>query len=262
MEMGEHTLILDRSFKQSVRLEGEKAHLSAEPSGIRADLAIPITDCRSYLQTEPDLLFDNVVAIDLGERRIGYAIFSLTKFVESGCQDPFEVGSVAIPTFRKLHAAVRRHRGSRQPNQKVGQTYSKALMQFRENVVGDVCNRIDTLCERFRGFPILESSVGNFETGGRQLEMIYGSVLRRYVDSKVDAHKTFRRQHWFTADTWEHPYVLPGPGIRGKNSIRVRPSRCAFFRALRSTPPAPARFAIVAARTRFGRFGLCRTRSQ
>ena len=207
MEMGEHTLILDRSFKQSVRLEGEKAHLSAEPSGIRADLAIPITDRRSYPQTEPDLLFYNVVAIDLGERRIGYAIFSLTKFVESGCQDPFEVGSVAIPTFRKLQAAVRRHSGSRQPNQKVGQTYSKALMQFRENVVGDVCNRIDTLCERFRGFPILESSVGNFETGGRQLEMIYGSVLRRYVYSEVDAHKTIRRQHWFTADTREHPYV-------------------------------------------------------
>ena len=62
-----------------------------------------------------------------------------------------------------------RHRGSRQPNKKVGQTYSKALMQFRENVVGDVCNRIETLCERFRGFPILESSVGNFETGSRQL---------------------------------------------------------------------------------------------
>lgn len=37
--------------------------------------------------------------------------------------------------------------------------------------------------------------------------MIYGSVLRRYVYSEVDAHKTLRRQHWFTADTWEHPYV-------------------------------------------------------
>ena len=234
MEMGEHTLILDRSFKQSVRLEGEKAHLSAEPSGIRADLAIPITDRRSYPQTEPDLLFDNVVAIDLGERRIGYAIFSLTKFVESGCQDPFEVGSVAIPTFRKLQAAVRRHRGARQPNQKVGQTYSKALMQFRENVVGDVCNRIDTLCERFRGFPILESSVGNFETGGRQLEMIYGSVLRRYVYSEVDAHKTLRRQHWFTADTWEHPYVhtrtwnTREKQYSGSSKPRFSPDKVAF----------------------------------
>ena len=207
VKLGDYTLLLDRVFKQSLKLEGENVRLSAEPVKIRAELAVPVVDKRPYPETKDTLLFDNVVAIDLGERRIGYAIFSLTTFVESGCQDPFEVGSVAIPTFRKLQAAVRRHRGSRQPNQKVGQTYSNALMQFRENVVGDVCNRIETLCERFRGFPVLESSVGNFESGGRQLEMIYGSVLRRYVYSEVDAHKTIRRQHWFTADTWEHPYI-------------------------------------------------------
>ncbi len=207
VKLGDYTLLLDRVFTQSVKVEGEDVRLSAEPVKIRAELAVPVVDKRPYPKHEDDFLFDNVVAIDLGERRIGYAIFSLTKFVESGCQDPFEVGNVAIPTFRKLQAAVRRHRGSRQPNQKVGQTYSKALMQFRENIVGDVCNRIETLCERFRGFPILESSVSNFEAGGRQLEMIYGSVLRRYVYSEMDAHKTLRRQHWFTADTWDHPYV-------------------------------------------------------
>lgn len=207
VKLGDYTLILDRVFEQSLKVEGEQVRLSADPVKMKAELAVPVVDNRSYPEPEGDVLFDHIVAIDLGERRIGYAIFSLTKFVESGCQDPFEVGSVAIPTFRKLQAAVRRHRGARQPNQKVGQTYSKALMQFRENVVGDVCNRIETLCERFRGFPILESSVGNFETGGRQLEMIYGSVLRRYVYSEVDAHKTLRRRHWFTADTWEHPYV-------------------------------------------------------
>ena len=207
VKLGDYTLLLDRVFKQSLKLEGENVRLSAEPVKIRAELAVPVVDKRPYPETKGALLFDNIVAIDLGERRIGYAIFSLTKFVESGGQEPFAVGSVAIPAFRKLMTAVRRHRGSRQPNQKVGQTYSKALMQFRENVVGDVCNRIETLCERFRGVPILESSVGNFEAGGHQLEMIYGSVLRRYVYSEVDAHKTLRRQHWFTADTWEHPYI-------------------------------------------------------
>ena len=234
VKLGDYTLILDRVFEQSLHVVGEDVRLSAKPVETKAELAVPVIDDQPYPQTEPDLLFDNVVAIDLGERRIGYAIFSLTKFVESGCQDPFEVGSVAIPTFRKLQAAVRRHRGARQPNQKVGQTYSKALMQFRENVVGDVCNRIDTLCERFRGFPILESSVGNFETGGRQLEMIYGSVLRRYVYSEVDAHKTLRRQHWFTADTWEHPYVhtrtwnTREKQYSGSSKPRFSPDKVAF----------------------------------
>ena len=207
IKLGDYTLLLDRYFKQSFRVTGEEVRLLSEPVKINAELAVPVIDKRPYPETNDNLLFDNIVAIDQGERRIGYAIFSLRNFVENNSQDPLEVGTVAIPAFRQLMAAVRRHRGSRQPNQKVGQTYSKALMRFRENVVGDVCNRIETLCERFRGFPILESSVGNFEAGSRQLEMIYGSVLRRYTFSKVDAHKTIRRHHWFTADSWEHPYV-------------------------------------------------------
>ena len=151
VKLGDYTLILDRVFKQSLQAVGEDVRLSAEPVETKAELPVPVIDDRQCPETEADLLFDNIVAIHLGERRIGYAIFSLTKFVEGGCKDPFEVGSVAVPTFRKLQAAVCRHRGSQQPNQKAGQTYSKTLMQLRENVVGDVCNRIETLCERFRG---------------------------------------------------------------------------------------------------------------
>ena len=207
VKLGDYTLIIDQLFKQSLYVEGEEIHLLAEPVKIRAELAVPVIDNRPYPKSETDLIFNKIVAIDLGERRVGYAVFSLIDFVENGCQNPIKVGSVAIPAFRKLMAAVRRHRGSRQPNQKVDQTYSRALMQFRENVVGDVCSRIETLCEYFGGFPVLESSVGNFETGGRQLEMIYGSVLRRYTFSEVKAHKATRSHHWFTADTWKHPYV-------------------------------------------------------
>ena len=215
VKLGDYTLILDQVFEQSARVEGEEIRLAAEPTEIRAELAVPVVDHRPYPDKTNHLLFDNVVAIDLGEKRVGFAVFSLPDLLEHGALDPAagadgkpSVGTVAVPAFRRLMAAVRRHRRSRQPNQKVGQTYSKALAQFRENVVGDVCNRIDTLCERFNGFPILESSVGNFESGGRQLAMIYGSVLRRYTFSDVDAHKSARRHHWSTADMWEHPYVL------------------------------------------------------
>ena len=205
IKLGDYTLILDRVFTQSLQLEGEQIRLSAEPVQTRVELAIPVIDDRP--SPEAPSLFDHIVAIDLGERRIGYAVFSLRDFVEKNKRGPLEVGSVAIPAFRRLRAAVRRHRGSRQPNQKVGQTYSKALMRFRENVVGDICNRIETLCKRFGGFPVLESSVVNFETGASQLKMIYGSVLRRYTFSEVEAHKTVRRHHWFTADSWDHSYI-------------------------------------------------------
>ncbi len=215
VKLGDYTLILDHKFKQFPRVEGEEIRLAAEPVGMKAELAVPVINDQPYPGRADDLLFDNIVAIDLGEKRIGFAVFSLVSLLEHGVLDPTvvgdgkpAVGTVAVPAFRKLMAAVRRHRKRRQPNQKVGQTYSKALMQFRENVIGDVCNRIDTLCERFNGFPILESRVGNFESGGRQLGMIYGSVSRRYTFSNVDAHKAARRHYWFTAEAWEHPYVL------------------------------------------------------
>ena len=214
VKLGDYTLILDRPYKQSLKVEGEEIRLAVEPAEVRAEIAVPVIDDRPYPDKTDNLLFDNVVAIDLGEKRVGFAVFSLVDLLEKGACDAVVdddgkpvVGAVAIPAFRRLMAAVRRHRGSKQPNQKVGQTYSKALMRFRENVIGDVCNRIDTLCERFRAFPILESSIGNFEAGGRQLEMIYGSVLRRYTYSKVDAHKAARRHYWFTAEQWQHPYI-------------------------------------------------------
>ena len=208
IKLGDYTLLLDQFYKQSLRLEGDRVRLSANPSQLRVEAAFPIIDARPLEEQGIDLLFNHIVAIDLGERRVGYAVFSLEKFLKNGRQDPVEVGSVAIPAFRRLMAAVRRHRGARQPNQKVNQSYSKALQQFRENVVGDVCNRIDTLCERFRAFPVLESSVANFETGARQLELIYGTVLRRYTYSNVAAHQSARSAYWYSANKWDHPYLF------------------------------------------------------
>ncbi|MCY4388557.1 MAG: type V CRISPR-associated protein Cas12c [Desulfurellaceae bacterium] len=211
VKLGDYTLILDQSFKQSLRVEDGEVRLSAEPAGIKAEIAVPVIDARPFPETEAEALFDNIIGIDLGERRIGYAVFSLPALLKSGNPTrvkPTVVGSVAIPAFRRLMAAVRRHRGSRQPNQKVSQTYSTALQQFRENVVGDVCNRIDTLCERYRAFPVLESSVANFETGANQLKLIYGTVLRRYTFSNVDAHKSARSAYWYSANRWQHPYLF------------------------------------------------------
>ena len=243
VKLGDYTLILDQVFEQSARVEGEEIRLTAEPTEIRAELAVPVVDHRPYPDKTNHLLFDNVVAIDLGEKRIGFATFSLPDLLEHGARDPAagadgkpEVGTVTVPAFRRLMAAVRRHRRSRQPNQKVGQTYSKALAQFRENVVGDVCNRIDTLCKRFNGFPILESSVGNFESGGRQLAMIYGSVLRRYTFSDVDAHKSARRHHWSTADMWEHPYVLTRSWNEKTRTWSGRPKPLNVFPGVKVNP--------------------------
>ncbi len=248
VKLGDYTLILDRSYKQSLTVEDGEIRLTAEPTHVKAEIAVPVIDNRPYPEITGNLLFDKIAAIDLGEKRIGFAVFSLVELLENDVRDPMTgddgkpiVGTVAVPAFRRLMAAVRRHRRSRQPNQKVGRTYSKALMQFRENVVGDVCNRIDTLCERFRAFPVLESSVGNFESGGRQLEMIYGSVLRRYTYSDVDAHKTARRHYWFTAEKWQHPYLSVHEWNTTTKTYSGRPKPLTVFPGVTVNPAGTSR---------------------
>ena len=118
------------------------------------------------------------------------------------------VGSIAVPAVRRLISAVRTYRGKSQPNQKITQRYSSRLEKLRENVVGDVSQRIDALCARYGAFPVLESSVSNLQTGSRQLDLVYGSVLHRYTYSDVDAHKLARAQYWQGADSWAHPYLM------------------------------------------------------
>ena len=174
---------------------------------------------------------DRLVAIDLGERGIGYAVFDIPKALEEECDDdplkirPLKTGTVAVSSIRALIRAVGRHRGRAQPMQKVRDAHSRALEKRRKNVIGDVCHEIDSLCAQWRAFPVLEDGVQNLESGGQQLKLVYGSVLHRYarVDN-VEAHQKARREHWFTGTAgearrkkpveaeWPHPYLTDQNG--------------------------------------------------
>lgn len=78
----------------------------------------------------------------------------------------------------------------------------------RENVIGDVCHVIELLMEKYQAFPVLESSVGNFESGGKQLELVYKSVSSMYLQGENDARNALRKHHWKGANSWTHPRLL------------------------------------------------------
>jgi len=79
---------------------------------------------------------------------------------------------------------------------------------MRDSVGSEIVQRIEALCARFNAFPVLESSVVNFQTGSRQLDLVYGDVVRHFTYSGVDAHKAARKQHWMGAEQWVHPYLM------------------------------------------------------
>ena len=231
-EREEHTLLLTQEWNQQFQRQNGELTLTSEKGKLHAELAVPV---QTRGTRKGDEFFGRLVAVDLGERGIGWAVFDVRKSLESANGDrmkivPMKTGTVAIPSIRALIRAVRRHRGRAQPMQKVRDSHSRALEKRRKNVVGDVCNAIDNLCAEWGAFPVLEDGVQNLESGGKQLQLVYGSVLRRYADSNIAAHKQQRREYWFTGAkkdgkrktpveaVWTHPTLV------GKNGpLKLHP---------------------------------------
>jgi len=178
------------------------------PASLNAELALTITDERESRNT-PHPLADAVIGIDLGEAGIGYSVFKtedIHRAVGEGIEPiPFETGSIPVRSVRDLIKRVKRHRSTIQPNQRFRQGASTALEQLRAGALGDVTYVIDALCEKHNGFPVLETSVANLASGGKQLQLIYDKIVHTYFFSDVDAHKSARRHHWADAENWDHP---------------------------------------------------------
>ena len=211
IKLGDAILLFDQSFGQSLSFDKGRPKLEIAPQKLKVEAAIPFVDSSTSESSQP--IWDRIVAIDLGEHSIAYAVFDIPSYLETGELVPIledgedVVGTVSVPSIRRLMKAVRAHRTQGQPNQKMRDRYSRLLEQRRENVVGDVCNRIENLMHRYSAFPVLEREVERFEIGSNQLRLVYGSVIRRYAFSMVDAHKQVRRQHWANTDLWRHPYL-------------------------------------------------------
>ena len=207
--LGESNLILECRWTQRFQWKNGELALRMSDAGLRAELAVPVMSAPPVRKGAD--FHDRVVAIDLGERGIGYAAFSVRQWLETGNDSPLQSGTIPVPSIRALIRAVRRHRGRAQPGQKVRDSHSRALEKRRKNVVGDVCHAIDSLCAKWRAFPVLEGDVSNLESGESQLKLVYGSVVRRYTFSPVDAHKRQRGEHWFTGTKggkWPHPFLI------------------------------------------------------
>ena len=205
----EATLIVNQYYQQRFSWADGKVSLNIEPGKVRLELAVPIAENWMFASGDTGI-FDYIVAVDLGERGFSYAVFDIRSYLkDGGVPQPTVVGSIAIPSIRGLRRKVRTHRGRRQPSQKMQMTYSDEMEKYRKNVIGDVCHSIELLCRRYNAFPVLEREIGNFESGGNQLKVVYKSTLLRYTNSRVVAHETIRAHHWKMkkAGYWEHPYL-------------------------------------------------------
>jgi len=213
-EAKEWMLILDWTYRSSLAFVEGAPKILAEQDGCLSRVAIPIE--HKTIPNESVELFENVVAIDLGERQVGYAVFSVRDALTATRINPLvdprtklpANGAIRISGVNNLINAVRVHRDGQASNSKLKQNYDRGLEMMRDSVGSEIVQRIEALCARFNGFPLLESSVVNFQTGSRQLDLVYGDVVRHFAYSGVDAHKSARKEHWMGAEQWVHPYLM------------------------------------------------------
>jgi hypothetical protein len=253
-ESGEWMMILDWGHRSSLGVHDGIPYLQAQLQDCQPRVAIPIK--RIMTPDEAIALTDRIVAIDLGEKQIGYAVFDVRDGLSSDKPVPIvdpatcQVvnATLRVPGVRSLINSVKTHRGKQAANSKLRQNFDRRLEELRTSVAAEVVQRIEALMARYQAFPILESSVANFQTGSRQLDLVYGDVVRHFAYSGVDAHKSARQQHWMGGDRWEHAFLMTREYDEKTGKRSGRPKRLSLFPGATVNPAGTSQTCIQCTR--------------
>lgn len=194
-DLRECMLIVDQEMSQKV--EAQKVETSV--GACTYSIAVPF---RHHLE-DPKVSsqFETVVAIDQGEAGLAYAVFPLKSIGEANVQ-PIAIGTIRIPSIRRLIQSVSTYKKKKQRLQNFKQNYDSSAFIMRENVTGDVCAKIVGLMKKFNAFPVLEFDVKNLESGSRQLSAVYKAVNSHFLYSKEPGRDALRKQLWYGGDSW------------------------------------------------------------
>lgn len=197
VEIGDVAIIFDQTFRQAcVRGEDGKLVLTCEPQEAIVNLALPVTE---YKEEPKPPTFTRYVAIDLGERGIGYAVFNAEN------DTLIETGKVPV---RSMHRLVQDDRIGKRATSRINKfraKFDRAEERRRENIVGDFCNAINRLMWYYDAFPVLEYSAGGASSS---VDKVYDAVISRYLFNTTPSVDAQRQSYWCGASFWKHPQRL------------------------------------------------------
>lgn len=194
VEIGDVAILFDQSFAQTVSRDNSgKLVLQITRTDATVTLALPIKEVKEDLV---DVAFPRYVAIDLGERGIGYAVFDASTDVL------LDQGRVKVRSMQEL---VR--------NDKIGKRITLSIDKFRskfdraeerrrENIVGDYCNAINRLMWFYQAFPVLEYAAGGASSA---VDKVYAGIAERYLFTGTPTVDAARSAYWCGASFWKHP---------------------------------------------------------
>lgn len=194
-QFGTFELVMDIPYTQNIACDKNTGTIDITIKKCPAKLSLNIPVNEVFNGEQHDIQ-QNIVAIDLGEYGIGYAVFDIADYRDNGTFTIHDSGTIPIPAIRNVKTRATKYRNTQSNKAHFKSNYNNKMEQVRKNAVGDVRNVINTLMKKHNAFPIFETSVDNLESGGNQLKLIYKSIQNYYTFSSTDAHKTLRQWYW------------------------------------------------------------------
>lgn len=210
-DIGRACVVVEIPYKQDATADFRAVVTQGVP---RITLSLPVTERITSTEKDESMLFDRFVAIDLGERGIGYAVF------DARTLEKLDSGYKAIKDIANLVRRTQHYENRPNERQKFQAKFNVNLSELRENTVGSVCHHINRICAYYNAFPVLEYMVP--DKLNKQVKSVYEAVTNRYVWSSTDAHKTARVQFWLGGEGWEHPYLK---AAKDKKPLILSPGR-------------------------------------
>jgi hypothetical protein len=216
--IGRSNVIIEIPYTQTTNADFTVSVTQCPP---RITLSIPVTERITATEKDESMLFNRFVAIDLGERGLGYAVF------DAKTMEKIASGHVMVKDISNLVRRTQLYEQRPNVRQKFQAKFNVNLSELRENTVGSVCHHINRLCAYYCAFPVIEYMVP--DKLNKQVKSVYEAVSHRYLWSSTNAHTTARVQFWLGGQTWEHPFIKtandnkplllsPGRGVSGKGT--------------------------------------------
>lgn len=163
--------------------------------------------------------FDRMIAIDLGERGIGYSVRSVEP---ESFGDLIEKGFVRIPAIKKLIKTSEAYRKKHVRQLKNGRRSPVNLAKMRTSVAGSVFSAIKNLMAIHKAFPVLEDNIGNLDKGAKQLSHVYTEVQSYFVYNDAQTLNA-QREHKWRGGYVPHPYLVSKTKTESKKDEEKKP---------------------------------------
>ena len=193
VEIGDVAILFDQHFSQTcLRQPDGQMVISCSPTEAFINLALPVKEFK-LASAVPS--FTRYVAIDLGERGLGYAVF------DAATNALVDKGRVAVRSMHRLVQDDRIGKRAASSINKFRAAYDRAEERRRENVVGDFCNAINRLMWYYDAFPVLEYAAGG---ASKSVDKVYEGVASRYLYNTSQTVDAERSAYWCGASYWKH----------------------------------------------------------